>query len=156
LTALRCLAVLLALSAAAAAQFADRKALTLDGARKIAAAAAAEAKKNNWSVAMAITDQGGHLVYFERMDSAPLSAVELATGKARAAAVFGRPTKVYEEQLAGGRMAVLKIPGAMPFEGGVPIVVDGHVVGGIGVSGVTAPQDGQVARAGLAAVSAAP
>ncbi|MEK7409069.1 MAG: heme-binding protein [Acidobacteriota bacterium] len=137
-------------------QFADKKALTLEGVKKVAAAAAAEANKNNWKVAIAIVDAGGHLLYFERMDGAPLSAVELATGKARAAAVFGRPTKAYEDQLVGGRMAVLKIPGVMPFEGGVPIMAGAQVAGGIGVSGVTAPQDGQVARAGAAAVGTAP
>ncbi len=149
-------AVMLALTAGApAAQLAERKALTLEAARKIAAAAEAEARKNNWNVVIAIVDEGGYLVYLERMDNVQIASIEIALRKARSAALFRRPTKVFEDQLAGGRQAVLALPGAMPFEGGLPIVADGQVIGAIGVSGVTAQQDGQIARAGVDALATA-
>lgn len=146
--------ILLVLAAtAAAAQFADKKVLTLEGAKKIAAAAEAEAKKNKWNVVIAIVDEGGYLVYLQRMDDVQTASIEIALKKAQSAAAFRRPTKAFEDQLVGGRAAILKLPGAMPFEGGLPVVVDGKVIGAIGVSGVTAQQDGQIAKAGLDALT---
>jgi len=151
-------AAILALAAGApsVAQLTQRKALTLEAARKIAAAAEAEARKNNWNVVIAIVDDGGHLIYLQRMDNVQIASIEIALRKARSAALFRRPTKAFEDQLVGGRQAVLALPGAMPFEGGLPIVADGQVIGAIGVSGVTAQQDGQIAKAGVDALAAAP
>lgn len=153
---LRLAALSLALAAAGLAQgpLAQRKALTLEAARRIAAAAEAEARKNNWNVVIAIVDEGGYPVYLARMDGVQLASIEIALRKARSAALFRRPTKVFEDQLAGGRQAVLALPGAMPAEGGLPIVVEGEVIGAIGVSGVTGQQDGQIARVGVDALAA--
>jgi len=134
------------------AQLTDKKALTLAVAKQMAAAAAAEAQKNNWNVVIAIVDDGGHLVYLERLDETQIGSIEVALQKAKSAASFKRPTKVLEDVLAGGRMAILTLPGAMPIEGGVPIALDGKVLGAIGVSGVTAQQDGQIAKAGVDAL----
>ena len=143
----------LAIAGTASAQVMDKKALTLEAAKKIAAAAEAEAKKNNWQMVIAIVDDGGHLVYLQRLDETQTGSVEVATTKARAAAAFKRPTKAMEDALVGGRMAILGIPGFIPSEGGHPLAVDGKIIGAIGVSGGTAPQDGQVARAGAAALT---
>jgi uncharacterized protein GlcG (DUF336 family) len=134
------------------AQLADKKALTLAVAKQIAAAAAAEAEKNNWNVVIAIVDEGGHLVYFERLDETQTGSIEVALQKARTATSFKRPTKALEDVLMGGRMTILTLPGALPVEGGVPIMLDGKVLGAIGVSGVTAQQDGQIAKAGADAL----
>ncbi len=145
--------ILAALSAAALmAQLADRKALTLDAAKKIAASAETEAKKNNWNVVIAVVDDSGHLLYLQRMDDVQIASVEIAQLKARSAALYRRPTKVFADRLAGGDSGVLRLPGAAPFEGGVPVVVGGKVLGGVGVSGVLSQQDAQIARAGAAAV----
>lgn len=126
--------------------------ISLETAKKIAAAANAEARKNNWGMVVAITDGGGHLVYLERMDGTQYASVDIATRKAQSAAAYRRPSKVFEDAVAGGRNAVLGLTGAMPIEGGLPIVVDGKIVGAIGASGGTAPQDGVVAAAGLGAL----
>lgn len=149
--------IALAAAPAAAGQVAPApgRVLTLEAARKVASAAGAEARRNNWNVVIAIVDAGGYLVYLERMDGVQLASIEIAIRKARSAALFRRPTKTFEDQLAGGRQAVLALPGAMPFEGGLPIVADGEVIGAIGVSGVTGQQDGQIARAGVEALAAA-
>jgi glc operon protein GlcG len=136
-----------------AAQIATRKMLTLEGAKRIAAAAEAEAIKNKWSVVIAIVDDAGNLVYLQRMDNVQTASLDIALRKARSAATFRRPTKAFEDQLVGGRTAILKLEGAMPFEGGVPIAVDGEVIGAVGVSGATAQQDGQVANAGVKALA---
>jgi uncharacterized protein GlcG (DUF336 family) len=131
-------------------QTVDRKTLTLDGARRLAAAAEAEARKNNLHVAIAVVDEGGNLLYFQRTHEAQTASVELAIAKARSAAAFRRPTKTFQDALAGGRTAVLKIPGAMPFLGGLPVTAAGQVAGAIGVSGnTTGEQDEQVAQAAL-------
>lgn len=148
-------ALALAVAGAAQAPLGQRKTLTLEAARRIAAAAEAEARKNNWNVVIAIVDEGGYPVYLARMDGVQLASIEIALRKARSAALFRRPTKAFEDQLAGGRQAVLALPGAAPFEGGLPIVVDGEVIGAIGVSGVASQQDGQIARAGVDALLAA-
>jgi glc operon protein GlcG len=130
-----------------------RKTLTLDAAHRVAAAAEAEAKRNNWAVAIAVLDGAGHMVVFHRMDGAKLVANEIAIRKARTAVYFQGPTKGLEEEVSGGRTALLPIEGFMPLEGGVPLIVDGVLVGAIGVSGVTGAQDGQCAQAGAAAIT---
>lgn len=132
----------------ATAQLMDKKALTLEAAKKIAAAAEAEAMKNNWRVVVAIVDDGGHLIYLQRIDETQSGSVEIALQKARTAVSFKRPSKVFEDILVSGRMAILGLPGVIPSEGGLPLTVDGKVIGAIGVSGATAPQDGQIAKAG--------
>jgi uncharacterized protein GlcG (DUF336 family) len=119
-----------------------------------AAPALAEAHRNSWAMAVAVVDAAGDLVYFERIDATQIGSVTVAIDKARSAARFKRPTKAFQDMLAAGGdgLRVLRIKGAVPVEGGVPIVVDGKVVGGIGVSGGTSAQDGQCARAGADAV----
>jgi glc operon protein GlcG len=128
-------------------------AIGIDDAKKVAAAAVDEAKKVSGAPdAIAIVGPSGDLVYFERMDNTQIGSVEIAIEKARSAALFRRPTKAFEDALAGGRMAILALHGAVPLEGGVPLVKDGKIVGAIGASGGTGPQDGQVAQAGAAAL----
>jgi uncharacterized protein GlcG (DUF336 family) len=134
------------------AQLKDKKALSLDVAKKMAAAAAEEAIKNKWNVVIAIVDEGGYLMYLERLDDTQLGSIEVAIQKAKTAASFRRPTKVLEDALMGGRTVILSLPGVTPIEGGLPIIVDEKALGAIGVSGVTAPQDGQIAKAGLDAL----
>ena len=136
----------------ASAQLLDVKILSLEGAKKAAAAAIAEAKRNNWTMAVAIVDEHGPLMYLERLDDTQPVGVEFAIGKARTAAIYRRTTKVMEETVAGGRNVVMTFPDAVPVEGGVPIILNGKVVGGIGVSGGTSPQDTEVATAGVNAL----
>lgn len=131
-----------------------KQALSLDDAKRIAAAAAAEARKNEWNVTIAVVDDGGHLIYLERMDGAPKPTATVATEKARTAALFKRPTLSFEEMLKSGRYGVLSLPGVTPIEGGVPLMIQSECLGAVGVSGVQSPQDAQVARAGVAAVGA--
>ncbi len=121
-------------------------------ARKLASAAIAEGKKNGWMVAAAIVDPGGDLVYFERIDGTQAGSSHVSAEKARCAVAFKRPTKAFEDALAGGRMAILGMPGAVPLEGGIPLIVGGEVVGAIGVSGATSQQDGVCAKAGADAL----
>jgi glc operon protein GlcG len=135
--------------ATASAQLMDKKALSLEVAKKIAAAAEEEAVKNKWSVAIVIVDDGGHLVYLQRIDETQIGSIEVAIQKAKSAVNYKRPTKVFEEAVTGGRNVVLVLPGAIPIEGGLPLTVDSKVIGAIGVSGVTAQQDGQIAKAGM-------
>jgi uncharacterized protein GlcG (DUF336 family) len=139
--------------AAYQSQLPVRKTLTLEAARRVAAAAEAEAKRNNWAVSIAVLDEAGHLVVFHRMDGAKLVAIDIAIRKARTAVYFQQPTKSLEEEVAGGRTALLPIDGFMPLEGGVPLMVDGVLVGAVGVSGVTGAQDAQCAQAGAAALT---
>jgi uncharacterized protein GlcG (DUF336 family) len=127
-------------------------AITLATAKRIAAAAMAEALKNNWNVAVAITDNHGMLVYYERLDDTQTASANVAVEKARTSASYRRPSKEFEDGIAAGRSAILGLPGVTPIEGGLPIVVDGKMIGAIGVSGVTSAQDAQVARAGLEAL----
>lgn len=126
--------------------------ISTETAKKVAAAAIAEATKNNWKDAVAVVDTGGFLVYFERMQDTQTGSVELAIEKARTAALFRRPTKVFEDGVAGGGagLRLLRLTGAIPIEGGVPIVIDGKLVGGVGISGGSGEQDGQAAKAGAA------
>jgi uncharacterized protein GlcG (DUF336 family) len=123
--------------------------VTLDVAKKIAAGAVVEANKNNWRVAIAIVDTHGFLKYYEMMDDTQTASANVAIEKARTAAMFRRPTKMFEDAIAGGRNAILGMNGAIPIEGGLPIVANGKVIGAVGVSGLTSPQDAQVAQAGL-------
>ena len=148
LAALAAFSAFAAFSLPAAAQLADKKALTLDAARKIATAAEAEASKNKWNVVIAIVDDGGHLLYLQRADGTQTGSIDVAIKKAQTAMSFKRPTKIFEDAIAGGRNAILGLQGALPLEGGVPIATGGQVIGAIGVSGVTAQQDGQIAKAG--------
>jgi uncharacterized protein GlcG (DUF336 family) len=131
--------------------------IALEAAKKVAAPAVAEASRNNWAMAVAVVDGAGDLVYFERMDATQAGSVLIAIGKARSAARFKRPTKAFQDMLAGGGdgWRVLGLEGAVPVEGGVPIVIDGKIVGAIGVSGGTSAQDGQCAGAGADAVAQA-
>lgn len=131
-------------------QLPTKKLLTLEAAKQIAAAAHAEAAKNNWKMVIAIVDDGAHLIYLERMDTTQLGSVVVAQEKAKTAVRFKRPSKALEEAVAAGRNVVMTLPGATPIEGGLPILVDGELIGAIGVSGGTSPQDGVVASAGLA------
>lgn len=129
--------------------------IELDTAKKIAAAASAEARKAGFLMAIAIADAAGDLVYFEKMDGTQTASVRVAEAKARSAALYKRPTKVFQDIVAGGGdgLRILGLEGAVPVEGGLPIVVGGRIVGAIGASGGTAAQDGQVAKAGLAAIN---
>jgi len=128
--------------------------IALEAAKKVAASALAEAVKNNWTMAVAVVDGAGDLVYFEKMDATQVGSVTVAVDKARSAARFKRPTKAFQDVLAAGGdgLRVFGISGAVPVEGGVPIVSGGKIVGAIGVSGGTSPQDGQCARAGVDAI----
>jgi uncharacterized protein GlcG (DUF336 family) len=131
----------------------QKKSVSLEDAKKAAAAAAAEAKKNKWNMAIAILDDGGNLVYFERIDETQIGSIDIAIGKARTAVAYKRPTKVLEDVLNSGQYAILSFPNTLPREGGLPILWDGKVIGSIGVSGGTSPQDAQVAKAGVEALS---
>jgi uncharacterized protein GlcG (DUF336 family) len=136
------------------AQLAEKKALTLAAAKKIAAAAEAEAAKNNWNVVIAIVDDGGHLIYLQRMDGTQTGSVDVAVGKAKTAMAFKRPTKVLEDVvLKNARTTLLTLGDVVLLEGGVPVKAGDQVIGAIGVSGVTSQQDAQIAEAGLAALS---
>jgi uncharacterized protein GlcG (DUF336 family) len=136
----------------ASAQLADKKVLTLEGAKKVAAAAEAEARKNNWNVVIAVVDDGGNLLYLQRIDGTQTGSIDVAIQKARTAQAFKRPTRVFEDAIAGGRVALVALHGALPLEGGVPIMVGGQLVGAIGVSGVKSTEDGQIAKAGAEAI----
>jgi glc operon protein GlcG len=135
------------------AQTGTKKFLTLEAAKKIAAAAEAEARRNNWNVAVAIVDDGGNLVYQQRMDGTQIASLDIAPFKARGAIGFKRPTKEFEDRVVAGATSLVKIPWVVPAEGGLPLVIGGELVGAIGVSGVTSQQDGAVAAAGVAATA---
>ena len=138
----------LTVAATTQAQVTTKKALTLDGARKIAAAAAAEARKRNARVVIAVVDDGGSLILLERLDDTQVASVDVGIGKARTAAIFRRPSKVFEDQIREGRVAALALTGATPLQGGIPIVFEGKVIGAIGVSGETPALDEEIAKAG--------
>jgi uncharacterized protein GlcG (DUF336 family) len=134
-----------------AQQLATKKALTLEVAKRIAAAAEAEAVKNKWTMFICIVDDSGTPMLVERIDETQLGSFEVSVDKARTAVFFKRPTKALEDAVAGGRNVVLRLPG-LPIEGGIPIMADGKVIGAVGVSGGTSAQDAQVAQAGINAV----
>jgi glc operon protein GlcG len=155
MTTVRSVAVALVLSAiavAAQAQVLDKKALSLDAAKKIAAAAEAEAKLQKARVVIAIVDDGGNLILLERLDDTQVASVEVGIGKARTAAIFRRPSKEFEDQIRTGRVAALALPGATPLQGGVPITFEGKVIGAIGVSGETPGQDEEIAKVGASSI----
>jgi len=128
--------------------------ISLEDAKKPAAAALAEAAKNKWTMAVAIVDPSGNLVYFEKMDNTQLASANVAIDKARSAAGYKRPTKAFEDTLAAGGVGlrVLRLQGAMPVGGGIPLIADGKIIGAIGVSGDTSDHDNQCATAGAAVV----
>lgn len=131
---------------------ADKKALTLAAARAIVAAAEAEARKHNLNVTMSVVDDGGYLLHLARMDDTGLASVEVSIAKARAAVMFKRPTKFWEDAYASGKTHLANLPGVLPIEGGMPLTVGGKIIGAVGVSGASSAQDGQVAAAGAAAL----
>jgi glc operon protein GlcG len=134
-------------------EIAVRKVLTLEGAKKAAAAAATEAKKNNAGGVIAVVDDGGNLIYLERLDNTFPAGAMVSYGKARTSAIFRKPTKVFEDAIRNGRTAFLGAPDMTPLQGGVPIVVEGQIIGAIGVSGAnSAQQDEELAMAGAAAL----
>lgn len=130
--------------------------LTLEDAKRVALAARLEATRNEWNVVIAVVDDGGHLIYLERTHDTQFGSVETAIAKAHAAVAFQRPTKASEDAVLSGRLIHLALPGVIPAEGGVPLLREGVVIGGLGISGVRAFQDGQIAAAGVAALDADP
>jgi glc operon protein GlcG len=124
--------------------------IAVEDTKKVAAAALAEARKNNWTVAVAVVDPSGNLVYYEKMDNTQLGSANVSVDKARSAALFKRPTKAFQDALAAGGdgLRLLRLQGATPIEGGIPLVAEGKIVGAIGVSGATSAQDAQCAKAG--------
>src|SRR5688500_10829682 len=145
-------AALVAFAASASAQ--DRRpdygsAVNAAAAKKIAAGIIAECQKNSWNVAVAVVDNHGYLVYFERMDNTQTASMDIAVGKAKAAATYRRPTRAFADVINKGGPATATLPGVFASPGGLPIMVDGKVTGGVGVSGVTGDQDEQCAKAGL-------
>ena len=129
------------------------KYITLEAAKKMAAAGEAEARKNGWNVAIAIVDASGGLIYFQKLDETQPGSIAIAQGKARTAALFKRPTKAIEEAIAAGKQAFLAVEGVVPIQGGLPVVVEEKIIGAVGVSGVTSAQDEQVAMAALRALT---
>jgi glc operon protein GlcG len=151
------LLVVLAIAAAAAhAQLPNPYGASIDiaNAKKVAASAVAEAKKLNLNMAVAVVDTAGNLVYFEKMDGTQIGSVNVAQDKARSAALFKRPTKAFQDGVAGGGVGLrlLGLEGAVPVEGGVPLISEGKIVGAVGLSGGTSDQDGQCAQAGASAL----
>jgi uncharacterized protein GlcG (DUF336 family) len=130
-----------------------RKTLSLADAKQIAAAASAKAVAEGWNVVIAIHDNGGNLIYLERADGTQLGSIQVAQEKSRTALRFKRPTKALEDSVLSGRVHMMSLPGITSVEGGLPLLLDGEVVGSIGVSGVQSSQDGQVAAAGAAVLS---
>lgn len=128
--------------------------IPLADAKRVIVAAQAEAAKNKWNVAISIVDAGGHLVAFERMDTTQFGSVDVSQEKARTAVAYRRPSKAFQDTIAAGGegLRMLRLPGALPIEGGLLLVAGGKIVGAIGVSGATSAQDGQVAAAGVAAL----
>lgn len=127
--------------------------ISLETARKVSAAAEAEARKNNWNVVIAVVDTGGHLVSLQRIDGTQYASVTVATQKAQSSVAYRRASKVFEDAVkVGGNPQLAFLPGAMPVEGGLPLIMDGKIVGAIGVSGVTSAQDGVIAKAGAESV----
>jgi len=143
----------LALPLAAKGQLADRKTLTLAAAKEMAAAAEGEATANGWKLAIVILDDGGHLLYFQRMDGVQLASIQVAQAKARTAVLYRRATKEFADRMAAGNTP-LAMPEVMPLEGGLPIVVNGEVIGSIAASGATGAQDAQASQKGIDALMA--
>src|SRR5213594_2809860 len=149
------LALMLSATAPLQAELPTKKVLTLGMAKKLVAAAEAEAKKRGATVVIAVVDDGGQLILLERLDDTQVASVEVAIGKARTAAIFRRPSKVFEDQVKNGRVAALALPGATPLQGGIPITVEGKVIGAIGASGNSPQEDEEIALAGAAVTATA-
>jgi uncharacterized protein GlcG (DUF336 family) len=132
-----------------------KRVLTLDVAKRIGTAAEAEAKKRGATVVIVIVDDGGHILLLERLDDTQVASVDVGIGKARTAAIFRRPSKVFEDQVRDGRVAALALPGATPLQGGIPITYEGKVIGAIGVSGNTPQEDEDIAKVGAASAASA-
>lgn len=143
------LAVVLLPTHSLSAQLRNTKALTLAGAKRMADAAEGRAQQDNWNVVIAIVDAGGRLLLLHRRDGAQLGSVDIAIQKATTAVLFKRPTKALDDAVSDGRMALLAVDDILPLEGGLPITVDGEVIGGIGVSGAQSFQDAMIAQAGI-------
>jgi glc operon protein GlcG len=128
--------------------------ISVENAKKAAAAAMTEAVKNHWTMAVAVVDPSGTLIYYEKMDNTQIGSAKVSINKARSAALYKRPTKAFQDALAGGGagMRVLGLEGAVPVEGGIPLLSDGKIVGAIGVSGDTSDHDGVCAQAGAATI----
>lgn len=137
------------------AELPTKKGLTLGVAKKLVAAAEAEAIKRGATVVITVVDDGGHIILLERLDDTQVASVEVGIGKARTAAIFRRPSKVFEDQIKNGRVAALALPGATPLQGGIPIVVDGKVIGAISASGNTPQEDEEIALAGATVTNSA-
>jgi glc operon protein GlcG len=151
---LMCSALLLAASALRA-ELPVKRVITLNVAKKIAAAAEAEANRRHLTAVIVVVDDGGHPVLLQRLDNTQVASVEVGIGKARTAAIFRRPSKDFEDQIKQGRIAALALPGATPLQGGVPILFEGKVIGAIGVSGESPQEDEDVAKAGAGAAAEA-
>lgn len=134
------------------AQLATTKALTADAVKAVLTAAEAKARANSWNVSIAVVDPAGDLLGFLKLDGAATGTVQIAQGKARTSARFGRPSKVYADRITENQLNFLSVDGVVALQGGLPIVVDGRVIGAVGVSGVTSAQDEEVAAAGIAAI----
>jgi len=143
------IALAMAVGAAATAQLGEKKTLTLDAVKQVAAAAEKYAANKKLKIVIAIADDGGNLLYLERMDEAPPGSVEVAIQKARSSALHGKPTKAFADAVAAGGIGMLKLPDVIPGEGGVPLMAEGKVIGAIGVSGASPQDDGEAAKAGV-------
>jgi len=148
-TILSVIVLVLIIAVQSTAQLTTKKALTLEAAKKIASLAESEAIKNKWTMVIVIVDDGGNVMYLERMDNTQIGSIEVAIQKAKTAILFKRPTKIFEERALTGKTHLLSLQNAILIEGGIPIVVDGQYLGAIGVSGGTSDQDGIVAKAAL-------
>ncbi len=148
-------ALILSVAPVLQAELPTKRVLTLGMAKKLVAAAEAEAKKRGATVVIAVVDDGGQLILLERLDDTQVASVEVAIGKARTAAIFRRPSKVFEDQVKNGRVAALALPGATPLQGGIPITVEGKVIGAIGASGNSPQEDEEIALAGAAVTTTA-
>ena len=140
--------LLMTFAVAVEAQLPTKQVLTLDAAKRIAAAAEAEARRRGATVVIAVVNDGGYLLVLERLDDTQVASVDVGIAKARTAAIFRRPSKVFEDQVKNGRVAALALPGAVALQGGVPIIVDGKVVGAVGVSGNSPQEDEDIAKVG--------
>ena len=144
--------ITLSSSALANNYIANKPVLTLAGAKEIASAAAQKAKSENWNVVIVISDAAGNIKYLERMEDVQLASTEVAINKAKSSVLYRRPTQVFSEGVESGNAGLASLPDMMPFAGGVPITIDGHMVGAIGVSGVKPFQDAEIAQAGIDAL----
>jgi len=146
--------LLLCTATLGAQQLSTKRTLNLAVAKQIVAASEKEAMKNGWQMFITVVDDGGTIIYLERLDDAQIGSFEVSIEKAETALKFKRPSKAFEDLVAGGHTNIIKLPGALPVEGGIPLMADGKVIGAIGVSGGSSQQDAQVAQAGVTALEA--